>query len=126
MQYKEERQFGLVFSGFFFIVAFWPFWPIKPPEILWLAAMVVCLFFTTFLPKALSPLNRIWLAIGHGLGWINAKIILGFVFFFIVTPIGLFMKLLGRDILQRKLSHSGSYWIKRDEEWDKQSMRNQF
>ena len=126
MQYKQERQFGLVFAGFFTIVAFWPLWPLHEPKGWWLGATVVFLLLSIFSPRLLSPLNRIWMAIGHGLGWVNAKIILGFVFFFIVTPIGFFLKLLGRNLLGRQLSRRGSYWIKRDEAFTKQSMRNQF
>jgi hypothetical protein len=126
MANKQERQFGLVFAGFFTLVAFWPLWPLHAPKVWWLLAAGISLALGLFLPRALAPLNRVWMAIGHGLGWVNSKIILGFVFFIIVTPIAMLMKALGRDLLSRRLQHSGSYWVKRDANWTTQSMRDQF
>jgi heme/copper-type cytochrome/quinol oxidase subunit 4 len=125
-QFKQERQFGLVFAVFFTLVAFWPLWPLHAPKPGWLAAAAASLVLGIFFPRPLAPLNRAWLAIGHGLGWINSKIILGFVFYIIVTPTAMVMKALGRDLLSRRLRHSGSYWVKRDAGWKTESMRNQF
>ena len=129
MAYKQERQFGLVFAGFFTILAFWPLWPLWPrpaPNLYWLMAAVTSLGFGLLLPRALAPLNRVWLAVGHVLGWINSRIILGFVFFVIVTPTALAMKALGHDLLSRRLHCCGSYWVKRDLKWTSVSMRDQF
>ena len=129
MAYKQERQFGLVFAIFFTIVALWPLWPLWPrpaPSIYWLIAAATSLGFGLLWPRALAPLNRAWLAIGHVLGWINSKIILGFIFFLVVTPTALVMKALGRDLLSRRLRRSGSYWVKRDSTWTGVSMRDQF
>ncbi len=129
MAYKQERQFGLVFAIFFTIVALWPLWPLWPrpaPSIYWLIAATTSLGFGLLWPRALAPLNRVWLAIGHVLGWINSKIILGFIFFLVVTPTALVMKALGRDLLSRRLWRSGSYWVKRDSTWTGVSMRDQF
>ncbi len=129
MAYKQERQFGLVFAVFFTIVAFWPLWPLWPrpaPNLYWLIAAGTMLGFGLLLPRTLAPLNRIWLAVGHVLGWINSKIILGFIFFVIVTPTALAMKALGRDLLSRRLRRSGSYWVKREVNWTSVSMRDQF
>lgn len=129
MAYKQERQFGLVFAVFFTLLAFWPLWPLWPrltPNFYWLIAAVTSLGFGLLWPRALAPLNRVWLAMGHVLGWVNSKIILGFVFFIIVTPTALVMKTLGCDLLSRRLRRSGSYWIKRDPNWTNASMRDQF
>ncbi len=126
MANKQERQFGLVFAVFFTLVAFWPLWPLHMPKLDWLAAAGVSLLLGLFLPRVLAPLNRAWMAIGHGLGWVNSKIILGFIFFIIVTPTALLMKALGRDLLSRRLQHSGSYWVKRAGNWTTESMRDQF
>ncbi len=126
MVYKAERQFGLVFAGFFTLVAFWPLWPLHAPQVYWLTAAGVSLALGLFLPRVLAPLNRLWMAIGHALGWVNSKIILGFIFFIVVTPTALLMKALGRDLLSRRLRHSGSYWVQRDANWTTESMRDQF
>jgi hypothetical protein len=61
-----------------------------------------------------------------GLGWINSRIILGVVFFVVVTPIGLIMRLFGKDLLRMRTPKSSTYWIKRDKPLDPQSLRNQF
>lgn len=126
MAHTQERQFGLVFAVVFTLAAFWPLWPLHAPAMGWLAAAGVSLGLGLFLPRALAPLNRVWLAIGHGLGWINSKIILGFIFFIFVAPTAMLMKALGRDLLSRRLQRHGSYWVKRDADWKTESMRNQF
>ncbi len=125
-QFKQERQFGLVFAVFFTLVAFWPLWPLHLPSLGWLAAAAVSLVLGMFFPRPLTPLNRAWLALGHGLGWIISKIILGFVFYIVVTPTAMVMKALGRDLLSRRLQHHGSYWVKRGADFTTQSMRDQF
>ena len=125
-QFKQERQFGLVFAVFFTLVAFWPLWPLHPPKPGWLAAAATSLLLGLFFPRPLAPLNRVWLAIGHALGWVNSKIILGFVFYIVVTPTAMVMKALGRDLLSRRLRHSGSYWVRRGANFTTQSMRDQF
>jgi len=65
-------------------------------------------------------------ALGHVLGWINARIILGIVFFVVVMPIGLVMRLFGKDFLRMRPNRAGSYWVQRDRELTPQSMRDQF
>jgi hypothetical protein len=123
---KQEKHFGLIFTGFFCLVAFWPLWPLHPPSVVWLLAAGLSLVLALFMPRLLSPLYRVWMAIGHALGWVNSRIILGFLFFIIVTPTAMIMKILGRDLLNCRLHRKGSYWVTRDANWDAQSMRNQF
>ncbi len=96
------------------------------PKLAWLAAALVSLVLGMFFQRVLTPFSRLWMSIGHGLGWINSKIILSFVFFFIITPISVLMKALGRDLLSRSLQRSNSYWVKRDATLNSESMRDQF
>jgi hypothetical protein len=101
---KELRSFGLVFgSGLILIFGLffpwlaerpWPLWP-------WITAAVFAMFALVY-PPALRPLNSLWLKIGHVLGWINTRIILGLVFFVIFVPVSLLMKLLRKDPMARK------------------------
>ena len=74
--------------------------------------------------KYLSPLNRLWYEFGMLLGKIFSPIIMLFIFFVVVTPIGLFMRLLGKDLLNLKKNKSKSYWIKKES--INQSMKDQF
>ncbi len=126
MPHKQERQFGFLFAAVFTIVAFWPLWPLSVPNFYWLAGAGAWLAAALALPKALAPLYKGWMAFGHALGWINARIILGLVFFAVVTPIGLIMRLIGKDVLHVKNKPGASYWIKRDRDLTPQSLRNQF
>ena len=108
MSHKQERQFGFLFAAVFTIVAFWPLWPLHAPNVWWLGGAGA------------------WMAFGHVLGWINSRIILGVVFFVVVTPIGLIMRLFGKDLLRMRTPKSSTYWIERDKPIDPQSLRNQF
>ena len=105
---KELRNFGLVF-GAGLIVIFgllfpwlanrsWPAWP-------WITAAVFAALGLLW-PAALKPLQVTWLKIGHVLGWINTRIILGVVFFTIFLPASLLLRLLGKDPMHRKLDPS--------------------
>ena len=74
--------------------------------------------------RILTPLNKIWFKFGILLGKIITPLIMGFVFFLVVTPIGLIMRILGKDLLNLKFNKSSSYWIKK--EGPKSKMKNQF
>ncbi len=124
MAQRHERQFGFLFAAVFTLVAFWPLWPPRTPDLYWLLGAGAWLTVALVYPKGLAPLYRAWMAFGHVLGWINTRVILGLVFFVVVTPIGLIMRLLGKDPL--RLCRSASYWIARDRPLDPQSLRNQF
>jgi hypothetical protein len=126
MTHKPERQFGFIFAAFFALVAFWPLWPLHAPKLGWLIGAGAWLAAALLIPRALAPLNKAWITFGHVLGWINARIILGVVFFVVVTPIGLLLRLFGKDVLSLRLRRSQSYWIKRGEALTPQSLRNQF
>jgi hypothetical protein len=126
MPHKHERQFGFLFAAVCVIVAFWPLWPLEAPNPYWLAGAAAWLAAALLVPGWLAPLYRGWMAFGHALGWINAKILLTLVFFLIVTPVALALKLFGHDPLARRLAHRGSYWVVRTDEWRPESLRNQF
>ena len=126
MPHKLERQFGFLFTFVFTLVAFWPLWPLHTPNLYWLAGAGLWLAAALLFPKMLTPLYKVWMAFGHVLGWINARIILALVFFVVVMPIGLVMRLFGKDFLRMRKNRSGSYWVKRDRELTPQSMRDQF
>ena len=74
--------------------------------------------------KLLSPLNLVWVKFGEILGRIIAPIVMAMIYFVIITPIGLFMRLIGKDLLNTKFSKNNSYWIKREKNIG--SMKRQF
>jgi hypothetical protein len=100
---KELREFGFLTGG---IIAglFGLILPLikghSLPMIPWIIAISLA-GFALFLPKSLDPVYRIWMKIGLALGWVNSRIILSIVFFIILTPMALIMKLLKRDTMAR-------------------------
>ena len=125
-QYKQERQFGYVFAVVCALVAFWPLWPLPAPNLYWLAGAGAFALAGLAWPRVLSPLNAVWMKIGHALGWINTRLILGLVFFLLVTPTGFVARLLGYDPLKLRRRAGGSYWIQRGADWNPKSLRDQF
>ena len=122
---SSEKSFGIVFSIVFFIVGTYPlffgggirFWSI--------ALGFFLLFSAYFTPKLLKFPNKLWFKFGMMLGAVVAPILMAAIFFLTVVPTGLLMRLVGKDLLYRKLDpHSKSYWIVRDSPMG--SMRNQF
>jgi hypothetical protein len=107
---QELRKFGLIFAGMFilFFALLLPWiWDKPSPAWAWIVAAVFVIT-ALVLPAALGPVYRLWMKIGHVLGWINTRIILGLVFFVIFAPVALFFKLLGKDPLKQRLDASAS------------------
>jgi len=121
---SSNRSFGLVFFIFFLLIAIWPMF--KDGEIRIWSILLSLLFLTLGIldSKVLTPLNYIWIKFGDLLGRVIAPVVMGFIFFLVVTPIGLFMRILGKDILRLRLSNKKSYWIKREK--NIQTMKKQY
>ena len=81
-------------------------------------------FFIVFLLIAVYPLNKIWFKFGLLLGRIVSPLVMVIIFFLVVTPIGLLMRILNKDLLNLKFNKSKSYWIEKNEQ--KSKMKNQF
>lgn len=126
MSRPEERKFGVLGAVVFGLIAFWPLWPLHPPRAEWLLGAGVWLLVALIFPLGLRPLYRLWMGLGHVLGWINARIILALVFFCVVTPIGWLLRLVGKDPLRRRRGGDLEYWVVRDQGFDPESFRNQF
>ena len=122
---STNRSFGMVFFAFFLIVGLWPLINNETIRVWSIVISLIFLLLGLLNSKLLTPLNKIWFKFGIFLGSIIAPIAMGFVFFIVITPIGIFMRLLGKDILKKKYNKKEkSYWIYRDK--TNSSMRNQF
>jgi hypothetical protein len=101
---KQLRSFGFTVGGIFALIGFWPL-VIRAEDPRWWALIVAgCLLVPAIVfPRSLVWVHKGWMAIGHVLGWINTRIILGIVFYVIVTPIGIFRRWLGKDPMGRRL-----------------------
>ena len=121
---SSNKSFGIVFFIVFILIALYPL--LNGQEIrLWaLNISAVFLILGLLKSKLLTPLNKLWFRFGIFLGKIISPIIMGFIFFLVVTPIGLIMRLLGKDVLNLKYNKERSYWIEKD--GPKSKMKNQF
>jgi len=126
MNYRQERGFGLLFTCVCLAVALWLLNREQPGYRYWAIASGAFLLLTGFFPKFLSPLRSIWMWVGHAVGWINSRIVLGFIFFAIVTPTALILKIMHRDPLNLRLNKTASYWFERGQDWTHESMRDQY
>ena len=122
---SSNRSFGLVFFVVFLIVALWP---LKYEEDIRLWSLVLSIIFFIlgiFNSKLLTPLNKLWFKFGILLGSIVSPLIMGIVYFLVVTPIGILMRILGKDLLKTsKVKSASSNWIKRDKQ--QSTMKKQF
>ena len=121
----SNRNFGMVFFVVFLIVALWP---LKNAEDIRLWSLVLSIIFFIlgiFNSRLLTPLNRLWFKFGILLGSIVSPIVMGIVFFLVVTPTSIIMRLLGKDLLKtNKIKSTSTYWIKRDKQ--NTTMKKQF
>ena len=121
---SSNRSFGIVFSVVFLLIALYPL--TYSGEIrLWSIIISLIFLILGFInSKILTPLNKLWFRFGIFLGKIISPIIMGIIFFLVVTPIGLVMKLLGKDLLNLRYNKNKSYWIEKTD--PKSKMKNQF
>ena len=111
---SSNRNFGLVFFIVFLIVSTWPLTYEEPIRIWSAIISLIFLILGLMNSKLLTPLNQLWFKFGIILGAIVAPIVMGVVFFLVVTPIGLTMRIIGKDLLGKKYDKKKeTYWIKR-------------
>jgi hypothetical protein len=125
---SSDRFFGLTFFGVFLIIALWPLLRHGSVSLPFLGIALGFLAVSLIAPALLGPLNRLWLKFGALLHSITSPIILGIMFFLVILPIGLIMRLLGKDFLHLRFDNSASsYWIRREPPGpEKTSLNRQF
>tara|TARA_B100000941_G_C28349858_1_gene471251 strand:- start:27 stop:410 length:384 start_codon:yes stop_codon:yes gene_type:complete len=121
---SSNRNFGLVFFIVFLLIAFYPFLKGNDLRIWSLLISIIFLILGLINSKILTPLNKLWFKFGLFLGKIITPLIMGIIFFIIVTPIGVIMRLLKKDLLNLKYNQKKTYWI--DKVGPKSKMKNQF
>ena len=121
---SSNRSFGIVFFVVFLIIAIWPL--LNDYEFRYWSLIISIVFFLLGIlnSKFLTPLNKIWFKFGILLGHVISPIVMGLIFFLVVTPTSLLMKLFRKDILGIKKNRSKSYWIEKS--GPKNKMKNQF
>lgn len=124
IEISSNKSFGIVFAVVFFLIALWPIINSNDIRIWSLIVSIIFLILGLMNSSILTPINKIWFRLGILLGNFIAPIVMGIIFFFVVTPIGLIMRLLGRDLIKLKKNNENSYWTEKKD--TKSSMRKQF
>jgi hypothetical protein len=106
---KELRDFGLIVGGVFSVIGLWPMvWRGEPVRLWALIIGGLLIGMGSVVPTWLAPIHRGWMWIGHVLGWINTRIILGVIFYGLITPIGIVFRMLGKDTMRQTFSDTSS------------------
>tara|TARA_Y100001970_G_scaffold293877_1_gene444166 strand:+ start:63 stop:440 length:378 start_codon:yes stop_codon:yes gene_type:complete len=121
---SSNRSFGILFFIVFLLIAIWPILNGETFRIWALVISTIFLILGSLNSRILTPLNKAWVKFGELLGMVIAPIVMAVIYFIIITPIGLLMRLLGKDLLNMKFNKNKSYWIKREKNIG--SMKKQF
>jgi len=120
----SNKSFGIVFFVVFLLIGLWPILNENEIRIWPVIISFIFLILGLFNSKVLTPLNKLWFRFGILLGNFIAPIVMGIVFFLVVSPTGLLMKLLKKDLINLKKNNEKTYWIEKKEITS--SMKNQF
>ena len=121
---SSNRSFGIVFFLVFLIIAIYPLSNSGDVRLWSVITSIIFLVLGLLNSKILTSLNILWFKFGIFLGKIMSPLIMGIIFFLVVTPIGLIMRLFRKDILNLKYNKNQSYWIEKN--GPKSKMKNQF
>ena len=121
---SSNRSFGIVFFVVFLFIAIYPLNYNGEIRLWSIIISLIFLILGLLRSKILTPLNILWFKFGIFLGKIVSPIIMGSIFFLVVTPIGILMRILGKDLLNLKYNLNKSYWIEKS--GPKSKMKNQF
>ncbi len=121
---SSNRSFGLVFFIVFLLIGIYPLF--KNGEFRSWSIIISLIFLVLGIidSKLLSPLNKLWFKFGLMLGKIISPLIMGIIFFIVVTPTAIIMRILGKDLLNLKYNKKDTYWIEKSDV--KSKMKNQF
>ena len=111
---SSNRSFGIIFFIVFLLISVWPIIDGQALRVWSLIISLIFLFLGILNSNILTPLNLAWIKLGEILGRFIAPVVMAVIYFLIVTPIGLFMRIIGKDLLNIKFSQNSSYWIKRE------------
>tara|TARA_B100000678_G_C17806834_1_gene341251 strand:+ start:74 stop:463 length:390 start_codon:yes stop_codon:yes gene_type:complete len=121
---SSNRSFGIVFFIFFLIVSIFPLFKDEDIRIWAVIVAIIFLILGLLNSSVLSPLNKIWFKFGILLGNFISPIIMGLVFFIVITPTAFLMRAFGKDLLNLKKNNKKSYWIEKSP--IKSKMKDQF
>ena len=121
---SSNKSFGLVFFFVFLIISFYPLINGGEPRYWSIALSFIFLTLGLLNSSILFPLNKLWFKFGIFLGKVVSPLIMGIIFFLVVTPTALIMRIIGKDLLNLRFNNKKSYWIEKT--GPKSKMKNQF
>ena len=121
---SSNKSFGIVFSIFFLLISVYLLLNNDPIYYWSLFVSFIFLVLGLMNSKILSPLNLLWFKFGILLGKIVSPVVMGIIFFLVVTPISIILKIFGKDVLNLKFNNNKTYWIVKD--GPKSNMKKQF
>ncbi len=124
----SDRAFGTLFIIVFALLAAWQYWLENHAWAkFWLSMNIVTAGITIVRPRWLAPFNRAWMALGYLLGRIVSPLVLGIMYAVLIVPVGLVMRIVGRDVMHRRFESKPSYWLERtDGVMSAERFKNQF
>ena len=120
----SNKSFGIVFFIVFLLIAIYPLINNGELRIWSLVVAIIFLILGLINSKVLTPLNKIWFKFGILLGRVISPLIMSIIFFLVVTPTALIMRIIGKDLLSLKFNNKKSYWIEKT--GPKSKMKDQF
>lgn len=120
----SNRSFGIIFFIIFLIISLWPLLNGNGVRIWAVSVSLIFLILGVLNSKILTPLNKIWFKFGILLGNFVAPVIMGVIYFLIVTPTGILVRFFNKDLLYLKKNNKNTYWIEKNDK--NNNMRNQF
>ena len=121
---SSNKSFGIVFSIFFLLISVYLLLNNDPIYYWSLFVSFIFLVLGLMNSKILSPLNLLWFKFGILLGKIVSPVVMGIIFFLVVTPISILLKIFGKDVLNLKFNNNKTYWIEKN--GPKSNMKKQF
>jgi len=126
MYADQARPFGFFSAAILCVVGLWGLFPGGAHAWYWIAAAVAVAVVTTIYPRAWLPVLRVWMPVAHVLGWINTRLLLGAVFFIMIVPMAMLVRVFRHDPLRLRGRRGESEWIRRDKELTPASFKEPF
>ena len=128
MSSGELRRFGFIVAiPLALLASLYAWWGHTAIPLLLAGAAVTLAGLALAAPTVLGPVERGWMVLAHGLAWVNTRVLLSLIYYLVITPIGLMMRLVGRDPMDRRLGDRESYWVTRPQRsTDRRAMEHQF
>ena len=120
----SNKSFGIVFFIVFLLIAIYPLINNDELRIWSLVVSIIFLILGLINSKVLTPFNKLWFKFGLLLGKVVSPLIMGIIFFFVVTPTAFIMRIIGKDLLNLKFNNKKTYWVEKNDL--KSNMKNQF